>query len=703
MKKYFLLIIVLILPLVAADDIYNRENLDLSIKINGTVDIIPQKADYKVEDMSIYLSFFPKENKDQKITSLITNPSSEQIGEERLFHWKKITEDKIHYSLETELNKKYSMEKVKTKQNFPIRTIDDKLKKYTEETGTIQISQEIEELANSLAQGEDDLYVVAHKFAKWVNQNIEYKITPETKGANQKSSWVMENRIGVCGEFASLFIAMCRSVGIPARFVSGVAYTTDHRLPDNWNSHAWAEIHFPEYGWVPFDLTYGEFGYSSPAHIRFSENIDSNMSRTLFEWKTKDAEIITHPLDIQVDILGKSEPINPLISIDSKIAKKETGPGSYNLLEINLKNENSFYVPTEISISRTDKISFLEGHRHHALMKPDSEKSLYLIFNVKEDLDEQFKYSFRIKSYTKRNSTSYSNLTVTKDYPHYSKGFIEEIIQLKEEKEEKNYTEKISFDCEPKKQNYLVGEKAEIICSIENIGNTLLENIKVCLEDECKHSSLGISRKEDIEFTKKTEKEGQKRFQATLQHNNIRKKSLAVIDVFDRPRLEIEGIKFPEKIRFDESFRIEFTVSNKNKAPVKSTKVSITGGGLHQVWETEAFSKETRYVLNVDRHVLNYENNMINLAVKYTDEKDTEYIYEEKIQINVTDLTLGQKTIMFSNRAQDDIIQHRDEWLIILFGSVIVCLIVLRFILGPRSMRLDLREFEKLDPPSGKN
>lgn len=62
---------------------------------------------------------------------------------------------------------------------------------------------------------------------------------------------------GVCQDFAHIMIAIARSWGIPARYVSGYLY---HRREDKDRSgedasHAWMEAWFPSLGWVGFDPT----------------------------------------------------------------------------------------------------------------------------------------------------------------------------------------------------------------------------------------------------------------------------------------------------------------------------------------------------------------------------------------------------------------------------------------------------------------
>jgi transglutaminase-like putative cysteine protease len=70
---------------------------------------------------------------------------------------------------------------------------------------------------------------------------------------------VMAMRRGVCQDFAHLQIGCLRSLGLPARYVSGYLLTTpppgQPRLAGADASHAWLAAWCPEFGWVDFDPT----------------------------------------------------------------------------------------------------------------------------------------------------------------------------------------------------------------------------------------------------------------------------------------------------------------------------------------------------------------------------------------------------------------------------------------------------------------
>src|SRR6267378_2679666 len=66
---------------------------------------------------------------------------------------------------------------------------------------------------------------------------------------------VLALRAGVCQDFAHLFIAVARAMGVPARYVSGYIHDSRGRGVTG-ASHAWAEAWVPGKGWVGYDATH---------------------------------------------------------------------------------------------------------------------------------------------------------------------------------------------------------------------------------------------------------------------------------------------------------------------------------------------------------------------------------------------------------------------------------------------------------------
>ena len=97
-----------------------------------------------------------------------------------------------------------------------------------------------------------------------LTQRIRREFKYDTKSTNVSTSVeeVLEMRSGVCQDFAHLMLSCLRSLGLPARYVSG--YVLNRRKDGKDSnagadaSHAWVASHCPAHGWVAFDPTNGK-------------------------------------------------------------------------------------------------------------------------------------------------------------------------------------------------------------------------------------------------------------------------------------------------------------------------------------------------------------------------------------------------------------------------------------------------------------
>lgn len=74
---------------------------------------------------------------------------------------------------------------------------------------------------------------------------------------------------GVCQDHAHVFIACCRSVGLPARYVSGYLFTEDGSL---MQTHAWGDVFLEAEGWQSFDVSNG--CRAGASHVRLATGLD---------------------------------------------------------------------------------------------------------------------------------------------------------------------------------------------------------------------------------------------------------------------------------------------------------------------------------------------------------------------------------------------------------------------------------------------
>lgn len=81
------------------------------------------------------------------------------------------------------------------------------------------------------------------------------KYTQRHVGPAWPAGRTLRERVGSCRDLAMLMMECCRSVGLPARFVSG--YHLAEPAPETYDLHAWTEIYLPGAGWRGFDPSAG--------------------------------------------------------------------------------------------------------------------------------------------------------------------------------------------------------------------------------------------------------------------------------------------------------------------------------------------------------------------------------------------------------------------------------------------------------------
>lgn len=84
-----------------------------------------------------------------------------------------------------------------------------------------------------------------------------FDYAPQTTTVDSPIDHALEERKGVCQDFAHIMIALVRELGIPCRYVSGYLFhgREDHDRSAADATHAWVEAFLPELGWIGFDPT----------------------------------------------------------------------------------------------------------------------------------------------------------------------------------------------------------------------------------------------------------------------------------------------------------------------------------------------------------------------------------------------------------------------------------------------------------------
>lgn len=150
-----------------------------------------------------------------------------------------------------------------TESTPPVRTatwkdlraepVIDQQNEYLETTAYTPRDKELARTAREIRSGKDPADTVL-AIADWIREQLTYR--PGSTGVHSSATDAWRSREGVCQDYAHIMLVMLRSIGIPARYVSGYLHTkADAELGETvkGESHAWVEAWTG--GWWSYDPT----------------------------------------------------------------------------------------------------------------------------------------------------------------------------------------------------------------------------------------------------------------------------------------------------------------------------------------------------------------------------------------------------------------------------------------------------------------
>jgi transglutaminase-like putative cysteine protease/tetratricopeptide (TPR) repeat protein len=111
-------------------------------------------------------------------------------------------------------------------------------------------------LAKQIAGEDADGRSVARKIGEWTYRNLKWK------KVESDTVETLASREADCLEHSELYVALARSLGLPARVVTGAALAGG-----SFGAHAWVEIYLGK--WVEVDPTWGLMDRVDATHLRF--------------------------------------------------------------------------------------------------------------------------------------------------------------------------------------------------------------------------------------------------------------------------------------------------------------------------------------------------------------------------------------------------------------------------------------------------
>jgi len=168
---------------------------------------------------------------------------------------------------------------------------------------------EIRAAAERLVQGVTGTRQRAERLTREINSLVEKKPTVSLPSALE----VLRTKMGDCNEHTVLFVAMARSLGIPARISVGVAY-----VHGAFYYHAWPEVYLDEGNgrglWLPVDPTFNQFP-ADATHVRLARGGLDRQAAILpmigrLQMTVEDLEVVPDSTPILVGRQAETQPLS---------------------------------------------------------------------------------------------------------------------------------------------------------------------------------------------------------------------------------------------------------------------------------------------------------------------------------------------------------------------------------------------------------
>lgn len=122
-----------------------------------------------------------------------------------------------------------------------------------------EIDRSVRSRASKIVSGRKKPIEKARAIYDFVVDNMTYVSPFQEKGAGfGRLKFALDQGKGDHNDFATLFVGLCRAVGIPARTVIGLKIPPQTSSGPLMQYHTWAEFYLDGVGWIPADATDGQ-------------------------------------------------------------------------------------------------------------------------------------------------------------------------------------------------------------------------------------------------------------------------------------------------------------------------------------------------------------------------------------------------------------------------------------------------------------
>ncbi|MBN1280863.1 MAG: transglutaminase family protein [Candidatus Thermoplasmatota archaeon] len=182
--------------------------------------------------------------------------------------------------------------------------------------------------------GTNNSFLLAQSLFTWFKQHMQYQTHPGQEGV-QPAVITFETGSGDCDDLSFLYISLCRSVSLPARFIRGYLLTAYANGTVSAIPHAWVEVcvggSLGNNGWIPIECScssasiaadiHQNFGVEDAYHLRLfvdngsNESLTRSLSEISYITYGGNRDILLHPF-VDVEHYEELEEHNLVVTQD---------------------------------------------------------------------------------------------------------------------------------------------------------------------------------------------------------------------------------------------------------------------------------------------------------------------------------------------------------------------------------------------------
>ena len=634
----FMLIFVLVAVPISANQYSDYDSLIVKETIYNKITLTPLSTSVVLNYFNSELFLVPLNTYRQTIISSSFSPTPEKINDDSiLFHSEGYTTNDLSFKLEAEIQTSGERIAINKKIDFPLKNVPNDVAKYISFTDSIDINSKIQSTANNLAGNIDDLFELEFVLANWVEENVQYNLSSMTADANKPSTWVFDEKRGVCDEITNLFISLNRALGVPARFVSGVAYTESTLFSENWGNHGWAEVYFPTVGWVPFDVTYKELGFIDAGHISLRKDVDGTTNSVKYSYKGEQDtySVETESLDFNSLVITKGHLKDKIIKTKIWPEENTIGFGSYNIIYVQIENTQPNYVVEFVQMAKTLDIEQEPPLSKFIFLKPYEKKTLPFLIKSSPDLDPLKIYKYPFTAYVEETPST-TEVEILSGGEIYSRSYMEQFLTSEDEQVP------LEIICRSKNE-FMINSTIEITCSATSSAQP---PIRVCLDSQCKKIN---TLDESVSFILLADKLGVQTVSLLQAKRGTSAKSYVTFKVIDNAKASIGEINFSKTIKFDEQKSLKLTIKRDSFSSPKDVVIKIKHSLFEQEWKFPTLDEDKQFELSLKGSNLGFGENDFLIELTYLDSYGDSQIVKKVKTIELVNLEPTQKLLIAGN------------------------------------------------------